>query len=356
GSPVAVGEGSGRLVLGDVNGDGYLDLVTCHLQQRLVRVVIGDGTGRFTPGPGSPITLGYTPGDVKLGDVNSDGILDLAVTSSERDAVEILLGNGTGAFKLAPGSPFTASASLEFYTHRLELVDVNEDGKLDIITANQRRNTFSTLLGNGRGEFSPGPATTFPPGQLRYFFALGDIDGDGHLDVVTASGQGPDSSEPGRVAVLRGNGKGVFKELSEASHSVPPEPRLILLADMNGDQRQDMVIGHSNNRVSVLLNVTSGQFASAPGSPYNLGAGDEAFGLAVADFNRDKRNDLAAASVDTVTVLLRDKDGFAPGPGSPFRAGPGAYHLVLGDINKDGKLDVVASSFDGNAVTVLLGR
>jgi hypothetical protein len=82
----------------------------------------------------------------------------------------------------------------------------------------------------------------------------------------------------------------------------------------------------------------------------------EAFAVAVADVNRDKRNDIVAATVDSVTVLLGGGDGFIPAPGSPFRAGPGAYNLVIGDVNKDGKLDVLASSFEGDAVTALLGR
>jgi len=354
-SPVVVGEGSGKLVLADVNGDGRLDMVTCHLLRRLVTAQIGDGTGRFAAAAGSPIVLGYQPGDIKLGDVNNDGILDLVVTNSDRDSVDVYIGNGKGGFSLAPGSPFTASASAEFYTRSLYLVDLNEDGKLDIVTANQRRNTFATLFGNGRGGFAPGPATTFLSGQDHYAFAFGDIDGDGHLDVVTVSGEKGFGSEPDLVTTLRGDGKGSFKNTSETPISVPASGlRFMTLADMNGDQRLDVVISHSDGQLSVLLNNGSGKFTPAPASPYDLGT--PAFAIAVADVNRDRKNDIVVATVDSVTVWLGSRDGFVPAPGSPFRAGPGAYHLAIGDLNKDGKPDVAASSFEGDSVTVLLGR
>jgi hypothetical protein len=355
GSPVTVGEGSGKLVLGDVNGDGRLDLVTCHLLRRLVTAQIGDGTGRFAAAAGSPIVLAYPPGDIKLGDVNSDGILDLGVTNSDRDSVDIFLGDGKGGFSLGAGSPFTASASVEFYTRSLQFLDINEDGKLDIVTANHRRNDFATLLGNGRGGFTAGPATTFLSGQDHYAFDFGDINGDRHLDVVTVSGEKGFSSEPGLVTILYGDGKGAFKKTSEAPIAVASSGlRFITLADMNGDRRLDIVISHNSGQLSVLLNNGAGKFANAPAAPYDLGT--SSYAVAVSDVNRDRRNDIVAATVDSVTVLLGGETGFVPAPGSPFRAGPGAYHLALGDIDGDGKPDVAASSFEGDSVTVLLGR
>ncbi|HJQ23811.1 MAG TPA: VCBS repeat-containing protein [Blastocatellia bacterium] len=351
-APVTVGEGSGRVVLADVNRDGRLDLLTQHLQRHEVRVHLGDGVGHFAAAPGSPITLAYSPGDIKLGDVNGDGLVDFCVTNSERAAVDVFLGNGSGRFSPAPGSPFLASAAADFTAQSLQLADINEDGKLDIITTNNRLNRFATLLGNGRGGFSPGPAATFPAGEGHYTFAFGDLDGDGHLDVVIVSGGAGELAQPGRAVMLRGDGKGAFKNGSETT--VPLSPRYVTLGDVDGDGRPDIVITHGGYQLSILLNRGGGKFAPAPGSPYEIGG--LAWAVVVADVNRDKQNDLVLATENSVTVLLNGKSGLTPAAGSPFAAGPGAYYVAVGDLNRDGEPDVVASSFEGKAVTVLLHR
>lgn len=364
GPSIHVGKGSGTTILADVSGDGHLDLITRHLMGRCIKVLIGDGKGRFSEAAGSPIALAYPPGDIKLADVNGDRIADLGVSNSERDSVDIFLATGKGGFTLAAGSPFTASASVEFFTRFLRFVDINEDRKLDIITATDGRNTRSLpslLLGDGRGGFLPGPVMKVDLGQGQYSFAFGDTDRDGHLDFVTVSNGTDPGGESGRVTVQRGDGKGGFKTASASSWVVKPAPRLGTLADVNGDQRLDMVLSHTrSNLLNVLLNGGDGSFAPAPGSPYSLSA--QAFETVVVDVNRDGRSDLVIATVDSemsegsVTVLLGDGRGFVSAPGSPFRAGQGGYFLAVGDVNEDGKPDVVVSSFEGTAVTLLLGR
>ena len=92
-----------------------------------------------------------------------------------------------------------------------------------------------------------------------------------------------------------------------------------------------------------------------PGSPADLGS--RAWGVVVADVNRDGKPDLVAATGDAVRVLLGDGRGsFRAAPGSPFAAGKGAWRLAVADLNGDGKLDVAATGVESDRVTVLLGR
>jgi hypothetical protein len=297
----------------------------------------------------------YQPGAVTLGDITHDGLLDLVIASREGDkeCVRIFLGDGKGGFRPASGSPFTTNAAMETYKPILYLVDVNEDGKADLVTANGRRNSIEILFGDGRGAFSVGPTVRLVPGQYRHSFVPGDVDGDRHLDLVIAL-NGEVDGAPGRLVVKRGDGKGAFPDAPDSPLSVPPGPRLGTLADVNGDHHLDIVLSHSSKYLSVLLNRGNGTFAPAPASPYNIGL--EAFAVVVVDVNQDRKKDLVAATVNSVTVLLGDSHGFVPAPGSPFRAGPGAYNVAVGDLNEDGRVDIVASSFEGDAVTLLLGR
>ena len=77
---------------------------------------------------------------------------------------------------------------------------------MDIVAANGRRNTIEILLGDGRGRFAPPSVVKLVPGYNNYSFALGDIDGDGHLDLV--AGGNDTGVEPGLMVTMHGDGKG----------------------------------------------------------------------------------------------------------------------------------------------------
>ncbi|MGH7710266.1 MAG: FG-GAP repeat domain-containing protein, partial [Gemmatimonadaceae bacterium] len=299
-SPIVVGHGSGTIVLVDLNRDGHLDLVTQHLLDSLVNVFLGDGKGHFVGATGSPMKLGYQPGTIALGDVNNDSILDLGIANkdSRGEYVDILLGDGSGAFKRSLGSPFRASAAMDFYKPILRLVDVNADGNIDIVTANGRRPTVEVMLGNGSGGFAAASVLPVGAGPGIGSFAIGDVDGDGHLDLVVSNSGGPDLDRPGSLVIKRGDGKGHFTDASHSPLSAPPGAILETLADVNGDGRLDAVIRYGErNVVNVFANEGKGVFGSAPAARIQVEA--DAFAVRVEDLNRDKIADLIVATVQS---------------------------------------------------------
>jgi hypothetical protein len=198
---------------------------------------------------------------------------------------------------------------------------------------------------------------TLTPRSSFWTFAAGDVDGDGHLDLLTTFDPGAASA---RVEIRRGLGNGRFQEPSGWA-DVRAGARIAAVADLNADSRPDVVLSHVDTGwMSVLLNNGKGSLALARQSPRDLGL--QTFGVAVTDLNRDGRADILAATVNSraqpyeskIAVLLGD--GLGGAAVSPLPVGPGAYQLAVGDVDEDGKPDVVTSSFESESISVLLGR
>jgi len=351
GEPIRVGDRPADIAVADLNGDSHPDLLTANNGGNTISVLLGDGRGEFRAAAGSPLAGCPVTHLVVPGDVNIDHKLDLAITCHDSNDVIIYLGDGRGGFTSAPGSPFPLLRGTQPHNHGLALADVNGDAHPDILTSNQNHHSVSVLLGDGRGGFRPAGGSPFPVGRAPYPLAAGDVNGDGHADVVTPN------VGSNNVTVLLGDGRGGFAPAPASPLAVATRPYFVALGDLNGDRKLDLAVAHDDiTLITVLLGDGRGGFRPAPGSPLDAGArGGE---VLLVDVNGDARLDLVTGTdANTVVVLLGDGSGrFRPAPGSPFATGRGPWGVAAADINGDGKLDILTANFDDNNVKILLGN
>jgi hypothetical protein len=283
-----VGLNPASVVIGDLNGDGMLDVAVPNAGSNDVYVLLGDATGSFVAGTGSPFAVGTAPSGVAIGDLNGDGVLDLAVANQGSNDVSVLLGDATGSFVAATGSPFAVGTA----PSGVAIGDLNGDGVLDLAVANELTSDISILLGDGTGFFSP--ATPFAVGGSPVSVAIGDLNGDGALDLAVA----PRGSS---VAVLLGDGTGSF---GTATHfPVGNGPSSVVIGDFNGDLMLDLAAANNgSNNISVVLGNGAGSFGPAT----DFGVDSVPVSMAIGDLNADLKLDLVVANLgsDNVSVLL----------------------------------------------------
>ena len=351
GSPFATGSGPRAVVVSDFNGDGKTDIATANFNDNSVTVLLGNGLGGFTAASGSPFAAGTGPVAIAAADFNNDGVVDLAIANNSANTVTVLLGNGSGGFTAAAGSPFASGAN----PVALAVGDFNHDRAIDIAVVNSGDSTVKLLLGNGAGGFTS-QTTSVSTGPKS--IAAGDFNGDGTPDVVIVSSN---SGTSNTATVLLGGPSG-FSVASGSPISLPAQPLAITVGDFNLDGKPDFAVGNiagasGANALGVYLGAGNGTFTAGP--TVTLGASGSQFSSILAgDIDGDGYMDLALTNGNTpgVNVLLGNGTGaFSLVPGTPI-AVPSASAIALADFNFDARSDlVIASATSPGSAAVLLG-
>jgi len=200
---------------------------------------------------------------------------------------------------------------------------------------------------------TPFRAIHLPVATHPTMLSIADVNKDGNLDILVANGGS------GNLSVYLGDGKGGFSQAGGSPFSAGQNPADITTGDFNGDGNLDVAIAnHGVKTVTVLLGNGKGQFSFAPGSPFNVASNPHPHGIAVADFNGDKKLDIAIDSwaENKVLVIFGKGDGTFETPGAKFDVGRMPYQrLRTTDVNEDGIPDIITSNFESSSVSVLLG-
>ena len=349
GSPIAMTCNPGNIAAGDLNRDAKADLVTACGENRTLTIFTGLGNGQFEVA-GLQLTLTYAPNEIVIGDMNRDGYPDLIVGSHDSYNILILAGDGKGNFDTSRSLFVTMRNGNHPHTHGLGIADLNGDGFPDIVTANSSDHDISVMLQNNNGGFVPCPGSPFAVNQSPYPLSIGDVNNDGHQDIVSTSTH----TSIKMLTLLLGDGHGNFRRRDIPLRTA--NPWFVAIGDINKDKFADLVMTHSErSEMTVLTGSQHGEFTEASGSPFNLGS--SAWHVALADVNHDQNLDVLAAANTGVRAMLGDGKGqFIPAPGSPFLTGKGTWHMAISDVNSDGRPDIVTSNLESKNVSVLLGR
>lgn len=360
GVTLAVGADARSVAATDFNSDGKADLVAANFGDNTLSVFLGRGNGTFQTGP----TLETGPGPFALvtADWLVDGRPDVAVLQWN-DQVRVFAGHGTQY--LTPGNVYDIVRRVPrdsdgdgYFDQAIITADFNGDGKPDLAAVNATRNAISVRLGVGDGTLADAIEVAYPSGVAPISMVAGDFDGDGKTDLITG--------DPGTLSWLRGKGDGTFH--NPVTYVFPTSIYSyvafdLAVGDINGDGHSDLVIRltpfethYSDTRLfpglGVLPGNGDGTFQqnggvlapflylsdlvgnnNVPILSYRMGH------VAVGDIDRDGRSDVIVSANADLFVFRGRADGTLDLT-NQFGESQRAQFMRMVDINGDGWLDL----------------
>lgn len=347
------------IVAADFNSDGKMDLAVADDTAKDVMIFLGNGDGTFSAGP--VLQVANPPVSLAVGDFNGDGRPDLAVGSSPGTlgvgpSVTVFLNNGNGTFGLGQSTTLSVNGAAN-EPISLTAADFNGDGKSDLAATDFANGNVVILLSLGNGTFQT--PVTYAVGTNPTAITALDFNSDGHTDLaVTSTGTDPNTAAPvDQVVLLQGSGAGTFSDAGSVQLSASGSES-ITAADLNGDNKPDLIVGNSDSTASILIN---------SGSSFSLGnsvpLASPSAGMVTADFTLDGHLNLASAdgandstpSTNSITVAQGVGDGTFLTP-TQFATGNQPAGMVVADFNGDGKPDLATVNPAAGTVSVLLNN
>ena len=339
--PYPVGDSLQSLALGDIDGDGDVDLVAADITSLVVMTNPGDDTF------GVAQTRAVKPElhDVRLADWSHDGALDLVAVHLATDEISVWPNPGNGKFTDANLTGPTRHAVGD-EPRQADVVDLNNDTLLDIAVVNRRSGDVSVLLGTGDGGFSAA-VSYFITSRRPFLLRSGDLNHDGFPDLAVLS--------VASLFLLRNQGDGTFAVTS----SFPSSGTILEVEDVDRDGDLDLIFGTGSRQLSIGFNRGDGEI----GTLRVVNTDDLPDSLVVTDIDADGVLDLARLSStgNDVSVLLGgEEEDFTlrrtdiPLFGCEDPRGCRPHSGAAGDFNGDGHIEVIGVNTGAGSFSITI--
>ncbi|CAF5118231.1 unnamed protein product, partial [Rotaria sp. Silwood1] len=309
-----------------------------------VSVLLGYGNGSFASQ--TTYSTGNTPSFVTVGDLNNDTRLDIVTANYRDNTVSVLLGYGNGFF----ANQMTYSIGTTPY--HVALGDVNNDGRLDIVSPNSLGRSVSVLLGYSNQAFVKQTTLITGNGSRPMSFATGYFNSDNQLDIAVVN------SGSNTMGIFLGYGNGAMADEKIVSTGAFSYPLALAVADLNNDGNLDIAVINAlaeEEHVLILVGNGNGNFLSY--GKYKTGVKSDPLSIVIGYFNNDSCLDIAVANrgADNLGIFFGYGDAtfwsqtiYAAGDGS------GPISIAVGDFNSDNRTDIAVANQKASTVGVFL--
>jgi hypothetical protein len=334
--------------VGDINNDGYEDIVVTNYYVCRISVFYGNPAGSYRDKVVYSVynSAWWYPWDVKIGDLNNDGLNDVAVTLYNTNRLAVFYQNVNGKLN-DPVFYIT-----RYNARRLAIGDVNNDGLKDVAVTNYNSAGYISVFTQNGSTGQLNPRIDYYTGiNYPHGIAIGEVSGDSRNDVVVTHQYGDATN----YHMVR------FKQKNDGTLDVAEKFQWdnnrwrymydVEIADLNNDGRNDIVAGlYQDYYIGVWYQNVANSFGMAT-TYYQR---RYFYDLEVTDFNNDGAEDIVAVNYNDYQVVLMAQTQSGLQNAGEYPVGSNPWGISVGDCNNDGYVDIVTSNYGGQSITILI--